>query len=117
MSEKNINTRIVHKHDTEENWNKATNFIPKAGEIIIYDPDATYAVARQKVGDGTTKVSELPFTGPTIGGATSEDSPLLGIVYTTEASIGSSPFAGVEYACTDLIDEDDLDSNLQTKIS
>ena len=117
MTEKVLNTRTQQKHDIEANWNKATNFIPKAGEIIIYDPDATYAVARQKVGDGTTKVSELPFTGPTIGGATSDDSHLLGIVYTTEASIGSSPFVGVEYACTDLIDEADLDTPLQTKIN
>ena len=33
MAEKNIKTRIIHKHDTEENWNKATNFIPKQGEV------------------------------------------------------------------------------------
>ena len=117
MTEKVIKTRTQQKHDIEANWNKATNFIPKAGEIIIYDPDATYAVARQKVGDGKTKVSELPFIGPTIGGATSEDSHLLGIVYTTEASIGSSPLVGAEYACTDLIDEADLDTPLQTKIN
>ena len=39
MAEKNIKTRIIHKHDTEENWNKATNFIPKQGEIIVYDID------------------------------------------------------------------------------
>jgi hypothetical protein len=24
------------KKDTTENWNKAINFIPKAGEIIVY---------------------------------------------------------------------------------
>ena len=29
MAEKIMKTRIIHKHDTEENWNKATNFIPK----------------------------------------------------------------------------------------
>ena len=29
MVEKIINTFIIHKHDTEENWNKATHFIPK----------------------------------------------------------------------------------------
>lgn len=28
-TEKNMSTRIIHKHDTEANWNKATNFIPK----------------------------------------------------------------------------------------
>lgn len=39
MSDKKSKTRIIHKHDTEENWNKAVNFIPQNGEIIIYDPD------------------------------------------------------------------------------
>jgi hypothetical protein len=29
MTEKHLNTRIVHKHDTEANWNKAANFSPK----------------------------------------------------------------------------------------
>ena len=38
-TEKNISSRIINKHDTEINWNKATNFIPKAGEIIVYDRD------------------------------------------------------------------------------
>jgi hypothetical protein len=28
MTEKNLNTRITHKYDTLENWQKATNFIP-----------------------------------------------------------------------------------------
>ena len=62
MSEKNINTRIVHKHDTEENWNKATNFIPKMGEIIVYDVDSTYSYERFKIGDGKTVISLLPFS-------------------------------------------------------
>ena len=61
MAEKQINGRIVHKHDTEANWNKAINFIPKNGEIIIYDPDSNYSYARVKVGNGTTKVTSLPF--------------------------------------------------------
>ena len=61
MAEKNIKTRIIHKHDTEENWNKATNFIPKQGEIIVYDIDSTYNYERFKIGDGVTVVSSLPF--------------------------------------------------------
>lgn len=117
-TEKTLKTRIVLKHDIEASWNKATNFIPKRGEIIIYDPDSTYAVARQKVGDGTTKVSELPFVGPTIGGSeTSQQKALSSISYTQEASVPASPVEGVEYACTDFIDEGDLDNSLQTKIN
>ena len=37
MPEKQINTRIIHKHDLEVNWIKATNFVSKKGELIIYD--------------------------------------------------------------------------------
>ena len=61
MAEKNIKSRIVHKHDTAENWSKATSFIPKQGEIIVYDIDSTYNYERFKIGDGTTLVSALPF--------------------------------------------------------
>ena len=53
--------KIVIKHDTEENWNSATNFIPKKGELILYDPDTTYDYTRIKIGDGSLKVSALPF--------------------------------------------------------
>lgn len=61
MSEKKFNARIVHKHDIEANWLKATNFIPKQGEIIIYDIDTNYTYERMKIGDGKTVVSSLPF--------------------------------------------------------
>lgn len=56
-----MKSRIIFKHDTEKNWNSATNFIPKKGELILYDPDTTYDYTRIKIGDGSTKVSNLPF--------------------------------------------------------
>ena len=59
--EKNMNTRIQHKHDIEANWNKALNFIPKKGELIVYDPDENYNYSRVKIGDGIRKVNDLPF--------------------------------------------------------
>lgn len=65
MSEQIFNTRIVHKHDTEANWNKAVNFIPKQGELIVYDPDATYTYVRVKIGDGVKTVGALPFIDDT----------------------------------------------------
>ena len=34
--EKQLLGRIIHKHDIEENWDKATGFIPKKGEIIAF---------------------------------------------------------------------------------
>ena len=59
--EKNMDTRIQHKHDTEANWNKALNFIPKVGEIIIYDIDENHNYPRIKVGDGVKIITNLKF--------------------------------------------------------
>ena len=76
MTEKNIKARIVHKHDLEFNWNLAGNFVPKQGELIIYDIEVDsdgntltlpegrttpYTYERFKIGDGTTLVNDLPF--------------------------------------------------------
>ena len=66
MSENTLNIRIQHKHDIEANWLKATTFIPKAGELIIYDVDSNNAAPRFKVGDGKTVVSNLPFSNDVI---------------------------------------------------
>lgn len=62
MAEKQFNGRIIQKHDSEANWEKATNFIPKAGEIIIYDTDETHHYCRIKIGDGSTLINNLPFS-------------------------------------------------------
>ena len=61
MAEKNLKARIVHKHDTEDNWLLATGFTPKQGEIIVYDIDDTHSYERIKIGDGTQNVNDLPF--------------------------------------------------------
>lgn len=45
------------KKDTSINWSKAKNFIPKENEIIVYT-DLRHSI---KIGDGVTKVNELPF--------------------------------------------------------
>ena len=61
MTEKIINTRIINKHAVESDWLKAVNFIPKQGELIVYDKDSTYDYERFKIGDGTTPVNDLDF--------------------------------------------------------
>ena len=58
---KEIPGRLILKHDIESNWNRATTFVPKQGEIVIYDIDAVYSYERFKIGDGVTTVGELPF--------------------------------------------------------
>lgn len=54
-----IKEQTLIKKDTSENWNKAKNFIPKEKEIIIYTDLLPYGM---KIGDGITKVADLPFT-------------------------------------------------------
>ena len=60
-TEKTISARMQMKTDTALNWSKAINFIPKKGEIIIYEADSDYGYERMKIGDGSTKVNDLPF--------------------------------------------------------
>lgn len=73
MASQHIKSRIVHKHDTESNWLKATNFIPMKGEIIVYDVDENYNYERMKIGDGITVVSSLQFVIDTITDNTIDD--------------------------------------------
>ena len=61
MTEKRLNTRIVHKHAVEADWVKATGFTPMNAELIVYDPDDVYDYPRIKIGDGVTNVNSLPF--------------------------------------------------------
>lgn len=65
-TEKKITSRIQQKHDVAANWAKATNFIPKKGEIIIYDAEYNASgeetqPVRFKIGDGSKTVNNLPF--------------------------------------------------------
>ena len=96
MSTKQLNTRIQLKHDFEENWEKAGNsdnpFIPKSGEVIIYDAEiddtgnaltidnktSTKQIEKRpriKVGDGVTNVNNLKFsTGLALENGSSDSS-------------------------------------------
>ena len=67
MAEKKLKTRIINKHETQEDWEKAVNFIPLLAELIVYDPDSTYTQARLKIGDGKTNVNDLPYVGHLYG--------------------------------------------------
>lgn len=46
------------KVDTFENWAKAKNYIPDIFTIIIYQCEGAPKI---KIGDGKTKVNDLPF--------------------------------------------------------
>ena len=62
MSEKKIKSRIILKHGTESDWAKS-NFIPKQGEIVIFDTDENSVCdyERIKIGDGVHNVNALKF--------------------------------------------------------
>ena len=71
------NIRVQLKHDLEINWKKAINFVPKPGEMIIYEAETVaptaeeaivlernYAIpyVRIKIGDKIgTLLNNLPF--------------------------------------------------------
>ena len=61
MAEKSLQARIQNKCDTTANWAKATNFVPKKGEIIVYSDGGGVGIPKMKVGDGATKVGSLKF--------------------------------------------------------
>lgn len=76
---KEFNTRIKAKHDTTENWNNASGFIPLAGEIIIYDDyktityeengvTLTKTVPGIKIGSGNAYVQDLAFADEELSG-------------------------------------------------
>lgn len=71
-----INSRIQLKRDTTENWNNAQNFIPMAGEVIVYTDyevktyeveeygekvQKTVKIPNIKIGTGNAYVQDLPF--------------------------------------------------------
>jgi hypothetical protein len=66
------NYRIAQKHDLPSNWEKAKNFIPLAGEIIVYLPEHG-SDTKIKIGNGIlnpntnkiegTNINDLPFFG------------------------------------------------------
>ena len=61
MVNNSVKGRFQLKKDTEEHWNLARNFVPLAGEPIIYTVDENHTAPRIKIGDGQTYVVDLPF--------------------------------------------------------
>ena len=55
-------SKIIHKHDTEANWQAyRSGYVPAAGEIVVYDRDESRSFERIKIGDGVTTILNLPF--------------------------------------------------------
>ena len=56
-----MKARIGQLYKTEAEWEKYKDFIPLAGELIIFSKDENYSYSRLKVGDGKTKLKDLTF--------------------------------------------------------
>jgi hypothetical protein len=98
-NEKVVRSRISLKHDVDANWKTASNnnFVPKDGEVIIYDIDSNgsttdpkgHTVKRYKIGDGKTKVNDLPFVSDQSVDMFVENSLVVSTPYTNQlVSIG-----------------------------
>ena len=62
LNAKKYNLKSIPFHATETEWStEHLNYIPKQGEIVVYDKDDTYNYERIKVGDGLTSIVNLPF--------------------------------------------------------
>ena len=55
------NLKSVPFHATEAEW-LSISYIPKLGEIIVYDKDNNYNYLRFKTGDGISQAKALPFS-------------------------------------------------------
>ena len=77
MATKSINGVIIPRHDIEANWKNATDFVPRLGELIVYEADTTNPKVRFKFGDGRSNVNSLPFASSDIK---AEDLSKLGYV-------------------------------------
>jgi hypothetical protein len=56
-----MKARISQLHMTEAEWQKYSQLVPEAGELIVYDPDKNHDFSRIKVGDGVRALQELDF--------------------------------------------------------
>ena len=61
MAENTIKGRLIMKHGSSTDWVSASSFIPKQGELIIYDTGDATLPSQFKIGDGTRTVGALPF--------------------------------------------------------
>ena len=72
-----INTRIQLKHDTTANWNRASGFVPKRGEVIIYDDYETKTYVIQEYGQTVEKTKVIPNIKIGTGNAYVQDLPFV----------------------------------------
>ena len=61
MANKIINTRILSKIDTSSNWSSVDPVLLKGEKIVVDFGSGAHPRYREKIGDGVSKYSQLPF--------------------------------------------------------
>lgn len=61
LKDVNYNLKSIPFHGTATEWEDRASYIPKNGEIIIYEADENNENVRIKIGDGVTTVGALEF--------------------------------------------------------
>lgn len=63
ISNVKYNLKSIPFHASQAEWEHAAleGYVPKQGELIVYDIDEDYNYERFKIGDGVTVVGNLPF--------------------------------------------------------
>ena len=56
---KEYNIQSIPFIGNKDEWDTKSDYIPKAGELIIYTPDSKNTNYRFKIGDGTSKITNL----------------------------------------------------------
>ena len=60
-----VKTRILMQTGTKTEWDAIPDFVPLKGEIIIYtDGEGEEDIPLIKIGDNSTKISNLKFVTP-----------------------------------------------------
>ena len=56
-----MKARVSQLHKTAAEWKKFDDWVPAAGELVVYDPDNTCKHSRVKIGDGVRELKYLGF--------------------------------------------------------
>lgn len=57
-----MKARVSQLNKTEQEWKAFSEWVPLAGEIVVYNPDTVHKYARIKIGDGKRTLPDLEFT-------------------------------------------------------
>ena len=106
---KEVQTRIMQKKDTADNWSAANPVILDGELIFVETPEGD---TRTKVGNGTSRYNDLPFVDERFPKVTAADNGKFLVVSDGKWVAETIPFSiiytGAETPANDLGDDGDL---------